>query len=637
MTDAGFSRRMTAVVAVVAFGFAALVTRLWFLQVLAVDDYRDRAKGNRVRLVSIVAPRGQILDRNGRPLVGNRPSIQITVDPRKVGDEDQLLSRLADLLGTTPGVLEERLHDPAYLPYQPIPVYQDPPGQAVLYLAEHRDEFPGADFESVTLRSYEDAHLAPHLIGTMGLINEEEVADPSFDDVLPSQRVGRGGIEQHYEDTLQGENGWRKLEVNSGGRVLQQLGRTEPRPGNDVILSLDAEIQELAQDTLGDAVRAARSSITTEAGYAKAPAGAIVVLDPNNGHVLALASYPTFDPAYFLEAHTQEQFRQRFELKRRNYPLNNRAVAGLYPAASTFKPFVAAAAVNAGYASLGGSYACPPEFAVPGDETTVFHNWTTADFGHISLERALVISCDTVFYRFGLDFWGDSDVQGDYFQTQLRRWGFGRWTGIDIPGEAAGRVPDPEWKAEIHELEPDLFPEPLWLPGDNINMSIGQGDLLVTPLQMAVAYAALANGGTLYRPQLAQRLETPEGEVIKRFAARAFGKAPADPETLEFIRTALEGVVQGEGTAAAAFAGFPLDRYPVAGKTGTAEPAFDDQASHSWFAAFAPADDPQYVVVALVEQAGHGSEVAAPIVRRIFEELFGLPGSEFSIVGEATD
>jgi penicillin-binding protein 2 len=635
LTDAGLSKRMTAVVAVVAFGFAALVTRLWFLQVLAVDDYRVRAEGNRARLIPIMAPRGQILDRNGEPLVGNRPSIQIMVDPRKVEDEEVLLSRLADLLGTTPGVLGERLNDPAYLPYQPIPVFQDPPGEAVLYLAEHRDEFPGADFESVSLRSYEDAHLAPHLIGHLGLIDEDEALDPSFDDVLLSQRVGRGGIEGYYESFLQGVNGWRKLEVDSRGRVLEQLGRTEPRPGNDVVLSLDAEIQELAHETLGDAIRAARSSITTAAGFAKAPAGAVVVLDPNNGQVLALSSFPTFDPEYFLHNHTQEQYDQRFDRRSRNFPLNNRAIAGLYPAGSTFKPFVAAAAINAGYASPGGYYPCPPEFIVPGDESgTVFHNWTTTDFGPIQLDRALVISCDTVFYQFGLDFYADRDVLGEYFQTQMRRWGFGRPSGIDIPAEAAGRVPDEEWKQEVND--PD-DPNALWYPGDNINLSIGQGDLLVTPLQMAVAYAALANGGTLYRPQLARRVESPEGDVVKRVAARAFGNAPADPQTLEYIRTALEGVVQGEGTAAGAFAGFPLDRYPVAGKTGTAEPAFDYQASHSWFAAFAPADDPQYVVVALVEQAGHGSEVAAPIVRRIFEGLFDLTPSEFSIVGEATD
>ena len=299
---------------------------------------------------------------------------------------------------------------------------------------------------------------------------------------------------------------------------------------------------------------------------------------------------------------------------------------------------MASAAVKGGYATLDGTYNCPPTFQVPADETTVFHNWTSHHYGYISLARSLVISCDTVYYNFGLKFWQVQQTRGPFFQQQLRRWGFGKATGIDVPGEQAGRIPDPAWKQQVHEELPNIFPFGLWLPGDDINMSIGQGDVLTTPLQMAVAYGALANGGTLYRPQVGMKIVSPDGDLIKRIPKQALGRVPGSPETLNFLLQSLTGVVQGEGTAAAAFSGFPLSEYPVAGKTGTSEVIIDGRdANHSWFAGIAPANDPQYVVVAMVEQGGHGSEVAAPIVRRVLEGLFGLEPGDLRISGQATD
>jgi penicillin-binding protein 2 len=635
MTDAKLGRRLVTVAAVISFAFAALVTRLWFLQVLAAEDYRNRATGNYVRLIPVAAPRGRILDRNGRALVDNRRAIVITVDRQKVNDEEALLRDLSALLDEPMTDLEERLNDPDYLPYQPVPVYESAPEMVAVYLKEHADDFPGVDVREATARSYAEGGIAAHVLGYLGQVSPEELKDPSFAELRPGQLVGRGGVEQQYEEYLRGTDGWLKQEVDARGELQGTLGVRDGTPGNDLVLSLDADIQTLAEETMEEAVSQARG-IATFTGYLKATGGAIVVLDPTDGHILALASYPAFDPKLFLEPLSSREYRRRFLLPGRNYPLTNRAIAGLYPPGSTFKPFVAAAALRAGYASPGGFYPCPPDFVVPGDTSgTVFGNWTDANLGVLSFAQALTLSCDTVFYKWGLDFYVDRKPRGEFMQHQLRQWGFDELTGIDIPGEQEGRIPDAKWKEAVHAQYPELFPEPTWLPGDNINMSIGQGDVLVTPLQLATAFAALANGGTLYRPQLALRVQEPDGTVVRQFEGERIGRINTRPSHVAAISNALRGVVQGSGTAAGAFTGWDHTAHPVAGKTGTSE--VNGKQPHSWFAAYAPADDPEFVVVAVVEEGGHGSQVAAPIVRRMLEGLLDLEPSAFSIETTETD
>jgi penicillin-binding protein 2 len=635
MTDAKLGRRLVTVAAVIAFAFAALVTRLWFLQVLAAEKYRDQATGNYVRLIPVPAPRGRILDRNGRALVDNRRAIVITVDRQKVGDEEALLRDLSALLDEPMTDLDERLSDPDYLPFQPVPVYEGASEMVAIYLKEHADDFPGVDVREAGVRRYAEGGLAPHVLGYLGQVSPEELKDPSFADLRPGQLVGRGGVEQHYEEYLRGTDGWLKQEIDAQGELQGTLGVRDETPGNDVVLSLDADIQRLAEETMEEAVSQARG-IATITGYLKATGGAVVVLDPNDGHILAQASYPTFDPELFLEPLTSREYRRRFLLPGRNYPLTNRAIAGLYPPGSTFKPFVAAAALRAGYASPGGFYPCPPDFVVPGDTSgTVFGNWTDADLGVLSFADSLIRSCDTVFYKWGLDFYADRKPRGELMQHQLRQWGFDELTGIDIPGEQEGRIPDARWKQAVHAQYPELFPESTWLPGDNINMSIGQGDVLVTPLQLATAYAALANGGTLYRPQLALRVQEPDATIVRQFEGETIGRINVRPSHVTAITNALRGVVQGSGTAAGAFSGWDHTAYPVAGKTGTSE--VHGKQPHSWFAAYAPADDPEFVVVAVVEEGGHGSQVAAPIVRRMLEGLLDLEPSAFSIEATETD
>jgi penicillin-binding protein 2 len=635
MTDARLGRRMMALAAVMAFAFSALVTRLWFLQVLAAEEYRDRATGNYVRLIPVPAARGRILDRGGRPLVDNRRAVVITIDRQEVEDEEALLGELSVLLDEPTAELAERLHDPDYVPYQPVPVYEGAPETVAIYLKEHADDFPGVDFRETGVRRYVEGGLAPHALGYLGQVSPEELEDPSFADLRPGQLVGRGGVEQSYEEYLRGEDGWLKQEIDATGELQGVLGRQDPAPGNDVVLAIDGEIQRLAEDTLTEAVEQARS-IPTLTGLLKATGGAVVVLDPNDGHVLAMASFPSYDPAIFLDGLTRQEF-HRLKIPASNFPLSNRAIAGQYPPGSTFKPFVAAAALKGGYASTSGFYPCPADFEVPGDTSgTVFGNWKDADSGVISFSESLIQSCDTVFYGWGLDFYVDRKSRGEYMQHQLRPWGFDELTGIDIPGEQEGRIPDARWKQDVHAQYPELFPEPTWLPGDNINMSIGQGDVLVTPLQMAAAYAALANGGTLYRPQLALRIQKPDGTTVRRFEGQVLGRVKMRPTHQAAIVNALKAVVSApSGTATGAFAGWNHAAYPVAGKTGTSE--IHGKQPHSWFAAFAPADAPEFVVVAVVEEGGHGSQVAAPIVRRVLEGLLDLEPSAFNISGEVED
>jgi penicillin-binding protein 2 len=630
---------MTALAAVIAFLFASLVTRLWFLQVLAAEQYRERAEGNSVRITPIQAPRGRILDRNGEPLVDNIQTTQILIDKDKVPSDrvEPLLARLSELLDVPVGQLRDRYEDPDYLPYQPVPVAEDVPEEVIYYLEEHQEEYPAVGYAVVGARRHVKGNLAPHVLGYLGQISPEELEDPSFSDYLPGQLVGRGGVEQAYEEELRGLDGRMTEIVDADGDVQESLGKDQPVAGNDLVLAIDADIQQLTQETLDVAVDDAKNIVDEESGlYLRANAGAVIVMDPNTGHVLSMASYPSYDPGVFGGGLNEREFRA---LTRpfANFPLTNRAISGLYPPGSTFKPFVAAAALKAGYASPEGFYPCPPEFVVPGDTSgTVFHNWKSSHGGTISFAEALIQSCDTVFYPWGLQFWQERGARGNLFQKELRGWGFGQVTGIEIPGEQEGRVPDPEWKQEVNAEYPEYFPYSTWLPGDSINLSIGQGDLLVTPLQVAVAFSALANGGTLYRPQLALQVQNRDGKPLRTFEGDEIGEVPTSAAHVTAIGNALRGVVSSAtGTATGAFAGFPLPSHPVAGKTGTAEVA--GKQPHSWFAAFAPADDPQFVVVAVVEEGGHGSQVAAPIVRRVLEGLLDLEPGAFHISAEAED
>ncbi len=641
MSETSTRTRLRVLGVLVVFMFGALTTRLWFLQVLASPKFAKLANDNQVRLVPIEPVRGRILDRRGNVLVGNRATTVVLVDRRELGTkEEDVLFRLARLLHMQVSDITARLNSLKYLPYQPVPIAADVPKETIFYLLEHRDDFPGVSYEVDPIREYPDGSLAAQVLGYVLPISSTQLGQKEFANYRPGELVGYSGIESQYEQFLHGSNGFREIQVNAQGQVLNgDLGIQAAEAGDNIVLSLDQRIQELAQGSLDLGIRLARHTPDRVSGRnLRATGGAAIVMDPNTGQILAMASYPTFDPSVFLDGLSQQEF-TRLNRPSSNFPFLNRAIQGLYPAGSTFKPFVATGALAEGFAKTNGRYDCPAQYFAPNDTSHhAFNNWSALSLGAITLSNALAISCDTVFYQFGYDYWvryNRSNGKNEAFQRDLGQMGFGRKTGIDLPGEQSGQIPDYQYEWQLFQKNPRLFNNRFrgWLPGDSINLSIGQGFITVTPMQLATAYSAIANGGTVYAPHVALKVVSPDGELIKTIAPQAVGTLPIPRAQVQFIRNALTGVTT-YGTAHTAFAGFPLGRIPVAGKTGTAD--IIPKQPTSWFAAMAPANNPKYVVIAMVEQGGHGATTAAPIVRRILEGLFGLQTGGL-IAGQVVD
>ncbi len=642
MTEGRSTLRVRVLATLIAFMFASLVTRLWFLQVLAAQKYRAEVGNNIVRTIEVPAPRGEILDDRGDVLVGNRVSLVITLNREEAGDrQEQVIYDLAKVLQLTPHELSKRINEEGrkYYGYQPVPVATDVPPKVVFWIMQHRDQFPGVDYVEMPVRTYPYGSLAAHVLGYLGQI-DQELKDPAYAGYEPGDLVGKNGIERQYEHWLVGTKGIVKYRVNRFGENMGEIGSQPPKPGDNVVLTLDVEMQQIAEQTLQQGIEFARTqSEATSNGLLKATGGALVVMDPTTGAIKALASYPTYDPQLFVKGMTQQEFEKRFGASH-DYPLVDRAIQGLYPPGSTYKPFVALSALKRGLANTSTYYPCPGSWAVPKDPLHEhFDNWTSSSLGSLTLGGALVHSCDTIFYPLGFRYWQDwyptrnSDRPALPLQRDLRAMGFGRLTGVDLPFEKPGLVPDPMWKARVHHELPDAYPEGRTFPADFILMTIGQGETLVTPLQLATAYSTLANDGSECVPHIADRIETPTGQVVRRIRPHCRHRVPFSQSSIRYVRSALTGVVT-QGTAATPFAGFPFWQVSVAGKTGTAQ--VTGQQDYSWFAAIAQGMGKKYVIVAMVEQGGHGSTTAAPIVRHVIERIYGVTRSPFSSSG-ATD
>jgi penicillin-binding protein 2 len=508
--------------------------------------------------------------------------------------------------------------------------------------------FPGVDALPVPVRRYPSGSVGAHVLGYLGQVSKDKLKDPGFADYEPGDLVGVSGVESYYERDLAGTQGLVKYRVNSAGQNLGLIGEQPPVAGNDVTLTIDAPTQELTEDSLKAGIEHARTLVESESGYLKANAGAAVVLDPQTGAIEAMASFPSFDPSVFTRSISEREFRRRFG-QERGFPLLNRAIQGQYPPGSTYKPFVAASALQREIVTTGQYYPCPGSWTAPFDESDpdamqyVFDNWTAADLGSMTIATALARSCDTIFYPMGYRYWDlfyvndDEEANGvishEPLQRDLGAFGFGSQTRVDISFEQDGRVPDAEWKQTTHDELPDSFPEGEWFPGDFINMTIGQGDTLVTPLQLATAFGALENDGKICVPHVLDRVVAPDETVVREYQQNCH-RVRIDERHLRYVRDALTGTVTGGGTAGAAFAGFPFDAVWVAGKTGTAE--VDPKQDYSWFAAMTAGGGQEHVVVVLVEQGGHGATTAAPIARHIIEGIYGLEFSQFTAI-EGTD
>lgn len=580
---------------------ALLLVRLWFLQIISGEAYAARAENNHLKTVVVEAPRGNILDRNGQVLVANRPAKNIVANPNDLREPWRVpvLRRLATRLSAVPGIrvtpkdLVERV-ERAELQGQPIAVLvEDVPAPVIRYMAERWRDYRGVSLENAWVRTYPQGDLAAHIVGSTGKISPEQLKDYEARGYEGNEVIGIGGLEQEYEQFLRGIPGRTVYEVDASGepRGRAPVATELPRQGTDVVTAIDLRIQRALQDAL------ARHA--TASGK-----GAGVAIDPRTGEVLAIASYPTFEPQVFVD----RRERQITRLYRdEDNPLLNRVTQGTYPVASTFKPITAAAALRRGDITPSSTLDSPRLIELYDQE---FQNFRYESHGEIGVSTALEVSSDTFFYQLGDIFYQD---EGSPLQAEARRFSFGRPTGIDLPSEAAGNVPDPAWKKRAFASSDDPFHRE-WTPGDTIQLAIGQGFFQGTPLQLANAYAAIANGGTVMTPAIGRELVEPSGRVIRRLSQ---GLPRRDLELgedgLHAIRDGLYLAANGdEGTATSIFGAFPEGK-KVSGKTGTAETGLGTP-DHSWFVGYAPSDDPRIAIAVVIENAGTGSSAAAPAV-----------------------
>jgi penicillin-binding protein 2 len=614
--------------------FAVLFLRLWSLQVLSGDEYLTAAQGNQLRLVRVEAPRGPILDRRGRIVVSNvaGTAVQLWVSDVPDNRRYEIVRRLAGVLDVPPRALAREVDARGDDPITPIVVKTSVGEAQVNYLYEHQAEFPGVEIAQVYLRDYSYNTLAAHILGHVGEVSAEELEQLRRDGYRAGDRIGKTGIERAYDTYLRGRDGLAQIRVDSMGQPQSQLElRREPQAGLALKLTLDIRLQRAAEEALRHGIELAH-----ESDHWAANGGAIVALDPADGAVLALASSPTFKPSLFVGRPDLEKLApllQEDAARKANTPGVNRALAGLYPPGSTWKPVTALAGMQEHVFSPYEMLPCPP-FAEYGLDKQVFRNWNPFVNRSMSLPEALAESCDTYFYEVGNAFYNRGKEGRSRMQQWARRFGFGQPTGLDIGGEEEGLLPTPDWRWKTFESDWDRA----WNPGDSIQLSIGQKDLLVTPLQMAAFYAMLANGGNVVTPYLVSGVEQPGSKgsprvVLRRFAPKPPRSAGIDPAALAAVRDGLFRATHAtSGTSSGVFGAYEI---PISGKTGTAEkvvrlPGYpaDHLEDQSWWCGWGPSEEARIVVCALIENGGHGSTSAAPAALEVFERYFGVEAPE---------
>ena len=652
MSEGSTQFRLSVVGIIVMVLFSALFARLWFLQVAESGNLASAATSNRIRVIHEPAIRGRILDVQGRPLVENRVVEAITYDASQRLPEDErtaMIGRLAELLGKTPEDIQKAIDDPRNSSYAPAAIETDVPMEVITYIREHQEEFPAVSAERLTIRGYPNGKTASHVVGYIGEINEEELEAREGDGYRLGDLIGKTGVEQMFESVLRGTPRTLRIEVDSRGRVVNVIEDQPAIPGNDVQLTIDIDIQKIAEESLAQGMEDARdynyvehdpeTGQETGSEPFKATGGSVTVVNPNDGSIVAMASAPDYNPADLAEG-VDPAVLEAYNEPESGFPLLNRAVGGTYAPGSTFKLISA-------IAGLGSGQITPDERVqdegclLVGDPPLEFCNAGKVEHGSVNLAEAITVSSDVYFYELGRDLWhfynqwrlegADSDLEIGYaVQDTARDYGFGNPTGLGLANEASGRVPDQEFKEDFNETNPDLQERrvnSLWLPGDSVILSVGQGDLLVTPIQLATAYATFVNGGTRYTPRLGAAVlepgtgnESAPPETIRELPAQPSGEIELDPNMRDALMVGLIGAVcNGEGTAVGAFTGYGCG--PAAGKTGTAE--VSGKQDNSLFVGISNPGEPQYVTVAIVEQAGFGSAVAAPIARRVMDALAG--------------
>ncbi len=657
--------RLVVIQALVFSLFATLLVRLYYLQVVSGDEYAAQAASQSIREIVVQPQRGLIVDDEGRPLVANRTSWVVSIDRgtlAKLPEDEQrsLLRRVAQVTD----VAVPRIHrllttcgdDKAVQgdcwngsPFQPVPVAVDVPQPMALRVLEQPEDFPGVTSQQQSLRAYPAPYgiNAAHLLGYLSPITGEEYDQAKEDgdrSVNGASVVGRAGVEKEYDAWLRGMPGYQQVAVDSMGRVIGDEAEVSAQPGDTLVTSIDARVQSIVEQQLAATIQTARQTYdkVTHKNYA-ADSGAAIVMEAKTGRIVAMASQPTYDPSVWVGGISKKQL-SRLYSEKAGTPLLGRATQGQFAPGSTWKPIMAVGALNNGY-TPSSRLDCSSGLQVG---NRWFKNYESAAYGYIGFDQALQLSCDTFFYRVGLKFWqqygsDEEDVDAkDPLVSEAKSFGFGSRTGVDLPGEAPGRIADRAWKLSYWKsmrsyyckIDRDgsaknaylqLFAHEFCLDGnryragDAVNFAIGQGDTIVTPLQLARAYGALSNGGTLYEPRVAKAIVAPDGTVLKRFQPVAAAHVPSSAAALKYVDTALQGTPK-VGTLAWKFIDFPLDKVHIRGKTGSAE-VYGKQST-SWVATY----DENYVVVMMVSQAGTGSGTSGPAVRAIWESLYGITG-----------
>ncbi|WSR15529.1 penicillin-binding protein 2 [Streptomyces sp. NBC_00853] len=639
--------------------FSLLLTlggRLWYLQIRNGSEYTDEAKNNHVQQVVQPAVRGSILDSRGIPLADNATHLVVSASRTELltmkDRGKSVLTRLAGVLGMDAQEVIDKVRlcdaktkQPCWngSPYQPIPVSDEATTEQALQIREHPEDFPGITAEATALRRYAapDAANTSQVLGYLSPVTDEEIAKAKKSDspYLRSDQVGRSGLERTYDKELRGKAGITRYEVDNLGRVIGQ-GQTDPaRPGSNIVTSIDSRVQAVAERELNNAMVEARKVRDKNTGRNyEADSGAVVVMETKTGRVVAMASNPTYDPNAWVGGISAKDYAGLTD-KQSNYPLLNRAIQAQAAPGSIFKVVTSTAAVNAGY-PFNNRYPCPSSYSV-GNQT--FTNFESQGHGDITIGRALEVSCDTVYYALADQEWKkDGGIKPkkdpkDWFLKTAHEFGLGKRTGIDLPNEVPGRVPDRKWKQDFFDANKDAwcrdgkkngsFAEKIayencrqgnqMREGDAINYSIGQGDTLVTPIQMASVYAAIANGGTLHQPSIGKAIVSADGTSVQEIEPKEQGKLPMDAKTRDDIDEALAGVATN-GSAAWRFGGWPQKQIPMHAKTGTAE--VQGKQTTSWFASYTE----DYSIVMTISQGGTGSGASGPAVRNIYEAMYGL-------------
>lgn len=600
----GISLRIAVIGGVGVALFAILFFRLWSLQIVTGDRYLAEANDNRTREVRVRAPRGRILDRDGKVLVDNRTSMALQLDPIEIPEDAaerrELFARIGRVLGREPKWVRARYRDEleGNPPGSPITLVQDVDDDVVYYLQEHQAEYPEVQVNRVFVRRYPQEIRAAHVLGSVGEVTAEELETEAGRDLQAGDTLGKAGIEQTYDSTLRGKAGTTRIQVDSMGRIKGQLPSVLPEPGDSIRLTLDDELQAAGEAAL----------------LSRGLPGAFVALDVNNGEVLGLGSNPTFDPSIFTRPLSQKEADRLWD-EDQGAPMFNRAIAGAYPVGSVYKPITAIAGLEAGVITPSTVVQDAGKVVIA-DQT--FTNAGSEAHGPVDLRRSLEVSSDVYYYLLGQQL-----NAGDKLQHWSHQFGIGRPTGIDLPGEAEGLLPSPEWRNELYaEGQTDRG----WVVGDNIQLAIGQGDLQADPLQMAVAYAALGNGGNVVKPHLLYQVEDAAGRVLSEAEPEIERTIDIKPEMRDAIMEGLHDAAQAPGgTSYKVFGGFPVK---IAGKTGTAErPPHGDQA---WYVALAPYPNPEIAVATTVEQGGFGADTAAPLALAILSSYFHKEAKQVS-------